>query len=205
MTQAIFYGMGSDGTVGSTRQIATCISGVAPLYAQAFFSYSAKKSGGYTISQLRFAPQPVKSAYSIIDADYVGCNKDRYVDRFEMLDNIKPGGTFVLNSPWDEKGLEQHLPAAMKRAIASKRLEFYNIDASALAQDCGLGVRINSIMATVFFHLMADRLPCKEALLQYRKLIQQNYIHEGMAEVNANLQAIDKAMDSVQKIKYPSS
>lgn len=205
MTQAIFYGMGSDGTVGATRQIADCVSSVAPLYAQAFFNYSAKKSGGYTISQLRFAPAPIKEAYSIIDADYVGCNKNTYVDRFEMLDNIKPGGIFVLNSPWSAEELDAKLPPRMKRAIASKNLRFYNIDANSLAQECGLGVRINSIMTTVFLHLMSDKLPFDAAMERYRQLISQSYLHEGQTEVQNNLSAIGKATGALKEIKYPSS
>ncbi len=206
VTQAIFYGMGSDGTVGATKQLASILSEADNLYTQAFFNYSAKKSGGYTISQLRFGPNTIRAAYPIIEADYIGCNKDIYVDRFRMLDNIRPGGTFVLNSEWTLEQMETRLPAHVRRQIASLGLKFYNIDARAIAAKNGLGVRINTIMATVFLHLIhSHSVDFDKTMTLLRQQITTAYRHEGGDVVKNNLAAIDAAVDSLQEIQYPVS
>lgn len=204
MHQAIFYGMGSDGTVGATKQIAGIIGATPGLYAQAYFHYSAKKSGGYTISQLRIAPHPVKAAYAIEDADYVGCNKDAYVGRFELLDKIKEGGTFVLNTPWTLEDMETMLPASLKRAIAGKYVKFYTVDATSIAAAHGLGARINTIMATVYLKLGAT-VAFGEAIDKLKQLAGDTYRHEGNAMVNANIAAIDDASSAARQIDYPAS
>lgn len=202
--QAIFYGMGSDGTVGSTRLAANIIGNAEGLYAQAYFSYSAKKSGGYTISQLRFDNRPVTSSYDIEGANYIGCNKDTYVDRFDMLDKAADGAIFVLNSAWTRDQLETKLPARVKRAIARKRLRFYNIDAAAISQSVGLGVRINTVMATVFLKLCGV-MPFDRAKERLQQQVRAAYAHEGSAEVDANLRAIDSAVASLRAVDYPES
>lgn len=204
--QAIFYGMGSDGTVGATRQIASIASDAAGLYAQAFFNYSAKKSGGYTISQLRYAPHPIHAEYSIHDADYIACNKDIYVDRYEMLAGIRQGGTFVLNSSWTAQEMDSRLPASMRRTIAAKKLRFYNVDARALAALAGLGVRINTIMATVYLHLVdSPEMPFATTLAALKKNVSTIYLHEGADVVKRNLDAIDRASSYIKEIQYPAS
>lgn len=153
MHQAIFFGMGSDGTVGATKQAAGIIGDTEGLYAQAFFTYSAKKSGGYTTSELRIAPEPIHAEYTIENADYVGCNKDTYVDRFRLVDRLHDGGTLVLNCAWTDEEMSTRLPATLRRAIAQRNIAFYAIDAQAIAARFGLGVRVNMIMETVYLSL----------------------------------------------------
>ncbi len=203
--QAVFYGMGSDGTVGATRQLADIITQTSGGYSQAYFKYSAKKSGGYTISQLRYGPDPIRSEYSIVNADYVGCNKDVYVNRFDMLDQLKEGGIFVMNSSWTSEQMESKIPARLKRAIASKKARFYNIDAIAIATANNLGVRVNTIMSTVFLHLMSDHLPYDSAIEQLKEQVKTAYMHEGGDVVQRNLAAIDAAVAAVKEITYASS
>lgn len=205
VVQTVFYGMGSDGTVGATRQLASILLSTAGLHTQAYFNYSAKKSGGYTISQLRFAPHPIRAEYSIVSADYVGCDKDIYVDRFDMLDSLKQGGIFVLNSAWSPEVMNTRLPASLRRQIAGKQARFYNVDANALAQANGLGVRINTIMAAVYLKLMASHLPYDKAIDALKAQVKQAYMHEGGDVVARNIAAIDAAQNAIKEISYPSS
>ena len=204
MHQAIFYGMGSDGTVGATRQITQIAGSEEGLYAQAYFHYSAKKSGGYTISQLRIAPHPIRAAYAIESADYVGCNKNSYIGRFELLDKIRDGGTFVLNTSMSVQDMESRIPAAMKRAIAGRRLKFYAVDATSIAAANGLGARINTIMATVYLRL-SGVIDYDKAVAQLRELVSAAYRHEGNAMVEANMAAIDAAPAAIKQIDYPAT
>ena len=125
-----FYGIGSDGTVSANKQAAKIIGENSNKYVQAYFSFDSKKSGGYTVSHLRFGDSPIKSSYLINDADYIACHKNTYVNRFDILEDIKEGGTFVLNSPWSLQEMESKLPTNVKRCIANKKLKFYNIDAN---------------------------------------------------------------------------
>lgn len=202
--QAVFYGMGSDGTVGATKQAARIISDVGNLYAQAYFSYSAKKSGGYTVSELRFAPTPVKAAYSITDADYVACCKDVYVKRFRLARNLRQGGTFVLNCSWTSQQLDVELPASLRHELADKKAQLYTIDAQAIAAEVGLGVRVNMIMETVFFHLTHAVAPDK-AMAALRDEITRAYLHEGGEVVQKNLKAIDMAVAALRQVDIPDS
>ena len=204
MVQCLFYGMGSDGTVGACKQAASLIGAAEDLYAQAYFHYSAKKSGGYTKSELRFGHRPVRAAYAIAKADYIGCNKNTYVRRFAMLDQIKDGGTFVLNSPWTLQQMETEFPASLKRAIARKKVKFYNIDAFRIAARTGLGVRINTIMQTVFFKL-AGVIPFDDAVTRFKKIIGTTYMHEGGNVVQQNYAAIDAAAAALEQINYPAA
>lgn len=206
VAQAVLFGMGSDGTVGSSRQIASIITEVSGSYVQASFNYSAKKSGGYTISELRYAPRAIRSEYSIYDADYVGVNKDVYVRRFQVADRCRQGGILVINSSWTADDLERELPAQLKREIAAKKLRLYNVDARSLAGRCGLGVRINTIMATVMMRLMdSAMLPFDKAVAAYRQTVTDTYMHEGAEVVRRNLAAIDGAVSAIQEIRYPAS
>lgn len=202
--QCVFYGIGSDGTVGATRQAAQIITADDGMYAQAYFSYSAKKSGGYTVSELRYAKHPIRAAYRIESADYVCCNKDTYVNRFDMLSGIKEGGIFVLNSHWTAAELDTKLPAKMRRQIARKRLRLYNIDAIKLAAQVGLGVRINVIMETVFFKL-TGAVEYDKAVDSLKQLVTSTYMHEGGDVVAKNIKAIDGAVSFLQEISYPAS
>lgn len=199
-----FYGMGSDGTVGATKQAANIISDTAGLYAQAYFVYSAKKSGGYTVSSLRFGQNPIRVEYAIEQADYIGCNKDTYVDRFPLLHNMKDGGIFVLNSSWTAAEMESSLPASLRREIALKKVKFYNVDAAAIAAEVGLGVRINVIMETVFLKLIGVGA-FETAVERLKELVTETYMHEGGDVVKKNIAAIDKAIESITPIDYPEA
>ena len=201
MYQAILYGIGNDGTVGGTKQLARVAGDTAGLYAQAYFDYSAKKSGGYTISQLRIARHPITSAYGIDGADYVGCHKASYVRRFAMLDSIKQGGTFVINCPWDDTQLVRNLPLDMRKAISARQLKLYTIDADAIAAKVGLSPRINMPMETILLYL-SDIMPFEQGLDALKEQIKQTYQHEGGTVVERNLQAVDMAVAALKPIDY---
>ena len=204
ISQAVFYGMGSDGTVGATKMAAKIIGNSQNLYAQAYFHYSAKKSGGYTISELRIGPDPIHSAYGIENADIVVCNKDTYTSRFDIIKNVKEGGILLLNSAWNAEEMESSLPASLKRKIAEKKLKFYNLDAFKIAAAHGMGVRINTIMLTAYLKLVPV-IPFEQAFSQLKSLISQTYLHEGNAVVNTNLAAIEEAVEGISEISYPAS
>lgn len=204
VTQCVFYGMGSDGTVGATRQAASIIAAEDGMYAQAYFHYSAKKSGGYTISELRFAPHPIRSEYGIRQADYTACNKDAYVGRFALTERSKPGSIFVLNTAMTDAQLGKVLPPALRRDIAAKKLQFYTIDATAIAAKVGLGARINTIMEAVFFHLI-DAVDIDKALDALRQRVKDAYMHEGGDVVQKNLSAIDMAPQAIHRVDYPAT
>lgn len=202
--ECIFYGFGSDGTVGASKQIAAIAGSQADMYAQAFFSYSAKKSGGYTISQLRFAKGPIEAAWRIEEADCVFCNKASYVKRFDLTGRLRSGGTFVVNAPWTLEEMERQLPASMRRDIARKGIKLYAVDATAIAAAENLGVRINTIMEAAFFHI-TGLLPEATAIPALKALVSKTYMHEGGDVVARNLAAIDKAVGAVRAIAYPAS
>ncbi|MCM1077444.1 MAG: pyruvate:ferredoxin (flavodoxin) oxidoreductase [Bacteroides sp.] len=199
--QTIFYAIGNDGTVGGTKQVAKIIGNTPGLYAQAYFSYSAKKSGGYTISQLRIGKSPVTSAYGIDSADYIGCHKTSYVNRFTMLDKIKDGGIFVLNSPWTPQQMCTKLPLGMRKTIAEKHLRFFNIDADSIAAKCGLGPRINMVMETIFLYL-SNIIPFDESVGALKEQIKSTYMHEGGDVVKKNLEAVSLAIDALTEVDY---
>lgn len=201
--QTIFYGIGNDGTVGGTKMLASVLGNTPGIYAQAYFNYSAKKSGGYTISQLRIGHAPVTSAYEISDADYVACHKTSYVNRFDMVDKVKEGGVFVLNSPFTPEQLAVKLPLAMRQAIASKHLTFYNIDADAIAAQCGLGPRINTIMDSVWLKV-SNIVAFDDAVAEFKNSIAATYRHEVGTVVERNFKAIEMAPGALQKIDYDS-
>lgn len=206
--QVTFYGIGNDGTVGATKQAARIIGADTQYHVQAHFEYSAKKSGGYTISQLRYAMHPIKAAYDIVEADYVGCNKATYVGRFPMLDNIRKGGIFVLNSLWTPEQIQSALPPSVKRQIAAKKLRFYNVNAVAIAHKHNLGEHINVIMEAAFFKLMCGsqlNLDLNEAIASLKQQAAAMYGHEGESVVEANNAAIDDALGAIVEINYPAS
>ncbi len=204
VSSAIFYGMGSDGTVGATRTAANIIGNAGNLYSQAYFEYSAKKSGGFTVCQLRFGTSPIKQAYTIESADYIACNKSSYVRRFALVDCLADGGTFVLNSNWNAKQMDSALPASLRRAIASKNIQMYNIDAQSIARANNLGVRINMIMLAVFFKLH-QTIPFDLAMAGLKQYITDMYMHEGGQTVANNLAAIEAAAGAIVKIEYDST
>jgi pyruvate-ferredoxin/flavodoxin oxidoreductase len=202
--QCKFWGLGADGTVGANKSAIKIIGDNTDMYAQAYFAYDSKKSGGVTISHLRFGRTPIQSTYLIDSADYIACHKDTYVDTYDILEGIKEGGTFVLNSAWSLEEMEEKLPAALRRTIARKKLDFYNIDAVKIAQDVGLGGRINMIMQTAFFKL-AKVLPVEEAIKMLKKEIEKMFGRKGEHIVKMNHEAVDKTLDNLVKINYPDS
>src|SRR6056297_195232 len=199
-----FWGFGSDGTVGANKNAIKIIGDNTDMYAQAYFSYDSKKSGGVTVSHLRFGEQPIKSTYLIDEADYVACHKDSYVNKFDMHSDLKPGGTFVLNTNWSEEELEERLPAELKQYLAKNDIDFYTINAVDIAQDVGLGNRINMVMQTAFFKL-AKILPVDEAIEYLKDAIEDTYGHKGERIVEMNKRAVDKAMDALEKVDIPDS
>lgn len=202
--QAVFYGMGSDGTVGAAKMAAQIIGDSASLYAQAYFHYSAKKSGGYTLSELRISPDPITSAYGIENADLVMCNKDTYTSRFDIIKNLKEGGTLLLNSSWTVEDMDSRFPASLKRGIAQKKIKLYNLDAAKVAAENNLGVRINMIMLTSFLKL-DPVVPFEVSFEKLKALITDTYKHEGMEVVKNNLAAIESAVEQLTEIDYPAS
>ncbi|MBE6441266.1 MAG: pyruvate:ferredoxin (flavodoxin) oxidoreductase [Desulfovibrio desulfuricans] len=202
--QCKFFGLGADGTVGANKQAVKIIGDNTDMYAQAYFAYDSKKSGGFTVSHLRFGKQPITSSYLITQADYIACHKAAYVTMYDVLEGIKTGGTFVLNSGWSLADMEKHLPAEMKRTIARKKLKFYNIDAVKVAQEVGLGGRINMIMQTAFFKL-ANVLDFDKAVALLKESIKKTYGAKGDKIVNMNIAAVDKGSDALEEVKYPAS
>lgn len=202
--QCKFFGFGSDGTVGANKQAVKIIGDNTDLYAQAYFAYDSKKSGGLTVSHLRFGKEPIKAPYLINHANYIACHKSAYVTQYDLLEGITEGGTFVLNSPWTVEEMETQLPAPMKRAIARNKVKFYNIDAVKVAQEVGLGGRINMIMQTVFFKL-ADIIPFDQAENYLRESIKKTYGLKGDKIVNMNIAAVEKAAPALVEINYPAA
>ncbi len=202
--QCKFWGLGADGTVGANKSAIKIIGDNTDMYAQAYFAYDSKKSGGITISHLRFGHKPIQSTYLIDTADYVACHKANYVDVYDVLEGVKDGGIFVLNSPWTQAEMEERLPAAMRRTIARKKLKFYNIDAVKIAAEVGLGGRINMIMQTAFFKL-ANVIPVDDALGYLKDQIQKLFGKKSQKIVDMNFAAVDKTLEHLVEIKYPAS
>ncbi len=199
-----FFGLGSDGTVGANKNSIKIIGDNTDMYAQGYFVYDSKKSGGITISHLRFGKSPIKSPYLIDQADFIACHNPSYVTRYDILDGIKEGGSFLLNSPWTAEEMNEKLPAAMKQTIAKKKLKFYNIDAVKIAREVGLGGRINMVMQAAFFKI-AKVIPVEDAVANIKAAIKKTYGRKGDKVVNMNIQAVDRALEALEEIKYPES
>ncbi|MFO8111775.1 MAG: pyruvate:ferredoxin (flavodoxin) oxidoreductase [Desulfosalsimonadaceae bacterium] len=202
--QCKFWGFGSDGTVGANKSAIKIIGDHTELYPQAYFAYDAKKSGGVTVSHLRFSEHPIQSTYRVHMADFIACHKPNYVWLYDILEGIKDNGTFLLNSPWSLADMETELPADMRRTIAGKNLKFYNIDAVKIAGAVGLGGRINMIMQTAFFKL-ANVLPFEEAVDYLKKDIHKTYGKKGDKVVQMNLDAVDQTLANLEELQYPES
>lgn len=199
--QCKFWGFGSDGTVGANKDAIKIIGDDTDLFAQGYFSYDSKKSGGVTISHLRFGKKQIKSTYLITDADYIACHKQAYVYQYDLSEGLKKGGTFVLNTTWSRDELESHLPASLKRDLAAKGAKLYMINAIKIADEIGLGARINMIMQTVFFKL-SGVLPFAEAVEYLKKAVQKTYGKKGESVVKMNWTAIDRAVNSLLEVNY---
>jgi pyruvate-ferredoxin/flavodoxin oxidoreductase len=202
--QCMFYGLGSDGTVGANKNSIKIIGDNTDMYAQGYFVYDSKKSGGLTISHLRFGKTPIQSPYLIDMADFVACHNPSYVTRYDMLNNLKDGGIFLLNSPWTAVEMDEKLPATMKQAIVRKKLKFYNIDAVKIAASVGLGGRINAIMQAAFFKI-ANVIPADQAFEYIKYAIKKTYGKKGDKVVNMNIEAVDKAATALEEIKYSAA
>ena len=198
-----FWGLGSDGTVGANKSAIKIIGDKTNKYAQGYFSYDSKKSGGITVSHLRFGDKPIKSTYLIDEADYIACHNEAYVHQFDILDGLKDGGTFVLNCTWSKDELDEKLPASMKKYLAEHNINFYIINAFDIAQKVGLGGRINMVMQTVFFKL-ANILPVDEAIQYLKDAIKENYGHKGDRIVEMNWKAVDAALEALEKVEIPA-
>ena len=199
-----FFGLGSDGTVGANKNSIKIIGDHTDMYAQGYFAYDSKKSGGFTVSHLRFGKKPIQSPYLIDQADFVACHNSSYVTRYAVAEGIRDGGTFLLNSPWTLEEMEKELPAKMKNAIAQHHVKFYNIDGVKLAKEVGMGGRINTIMQSAFFKL-ANIIPSDQAIEYMKAAAKKSYGKKGDAVVQKNYDAIDAGAGAVVEIKYPES
>jgi pyruvate-ferredoxin/flavodoxin oxidoreductase len=202
--QCKFWGLGSDGTVGANKQAIKIIGDNTDMYAQGYFAYDSKKSGGITISHLRFGDAPIQSTYLVTAADYIACHNPSYVHLYDVLDGIKEGGTFVLNTSWTAEEMDAQLPAEMRRTIAQKNLKFYTVDAVKIAGEVGLGGRINMVMQTAFFKL-ADVIPFTEAVALLKAGIEAAYGKKGPKIVEMNNAAVDNAVDAIIEVAVPAA
>jgi pyruvate-ferredoxin/flavodoxin oxidoreductase len=199
-----FWGLGADGTVGANKNAIKIIGENTDMYAQAYFAYDAKKSGGITMSHLRFSPHKIQSPYLLTKSDFIACHNPAFVHQYDILEGIKGGGSFLLNSPWTVKDMETELPDHMKRTIAQKNLDFYNIDAVKIATKLGLGGRINMIMQAAFFQI-ANVIPPADAFDYMKAAIKKTYGKKGEKVVNMNVEAVDKTLSALEKIEVPDS
>lgn len=199
-----FWGLGSDGTVGANQSAIKIIGDNTDMYAQGYFAYDSKKSGGITVSHLRFGDNPIRSTYLIDEADYVACHNPAYVFTYDLLEGLCQGGTFVLNTAWDAKEMEENLPGSMKRYLAEKKIEFYYIDAQSIAEEIGLGGRINMIMQTAFFYL-SKVMPIDKAIKLLKEEIKVAYGRGGQRIVDMNYAAVDQAIANLKKLEIPAS
>ncbi|MDD4502065.1 MAG: pyruvate:ferredoxin (flavodoxin) oxidoreductase [Clostridia bacterium] len=199
-----FWGLGSDGTVGANKNAIKIIGDHTDMYAQAYFAYDSKKSGGITVSHLRFGKNPIKSTYLVSDADFVACHNQSYVDKYDIVSDVKKGGTFLLNTGWTVEEMEERLPGHMKRYIAKNNVKFYTIDAVKIAQDLGLGGRTNMILMSAFFKI-SNIIPIEDAVKYMKDAVMKSYGKKGEKVVNMNNAAVDQGIDNIVEVKVPSS
>jgi pyruvate-ferredoxin/flavodoxin oxidoreductase len=202
--RAVFYGLGSDGTVSANKNSIKIIGESTDLEVQGYFVYDSKKAGAVTVSHLRFGADPIRSSYLIGDAGFVGCHQFQFVDRLEMLELARPGATFLLNAPYGPDDLWQHLPLEVQQAIIDKQLEVWTIDGYKVAREAGMGGRINTIMQTCFFAL-SGVLPREEAIASIKKAIEKTYGRRGKALVEKNFLAVDAALANMHPVKVPAA
>ena len=205
-TSCKFYGLGSDGTVGANKNSIKIIGDHTDMYAQAYFFYDSKKSGGITVSHLRFGKTPIQSTYLIDAADFVQCSNPSYITRYDMTSDIKENGTFILNAPWTTlEELEANIPAKVKNDIASKNVNFYVIDAIAIAAKLGLRGRTNTILQSAFFMVNPQIMPYEDAVGYMKYMAKKSFARKGDAIVQMNYDAIDSAKENLIKIEVPAS
>ena len=199
-----FWGLGADGTVGANKNSIKIIGDNTDMYAQAYFDYDSKKSGGVTISHLRFGKDPIKSTYLISKANFVACHNPSYVRKYNMVQDLKDGGTFLLNCPWDMEGIEHHLPGQAKRYMAEHNIKFYVIDGIKIGKEIGLGGRINTVLQSAFFEL-ANIIPGEEANSLMKAAAKASYGKKGDKIVQMNYDAIDAGAKQIVEIQIPES
>ncbi len=204
-TRCKFWGFGSDGTVGANKDAIKIIGDNTDLYAQAYFDYDSKKSGGVTMSHLRFGKQPIKSTYLLDEADYIACHKPAYLTQYDVLEGLKKGGTFLLNCVWSPEELEEHLPANVKKYLAENEINFYIINAVDVAVKVGLGPnRINMVTQSAFFKL-AEVIPFDKAVELIKNAIKKTYGKKGDEIVKMNCDAVDGAIEALVKVEVPAA
>ncbi|MFI3228935.1 MAG: pyruvate:ferredoxin (flavodoxin) oxidoreductase [Bacillota bacterium] len=199
-----FFGLGSDGTVGANKNSIKIIGDHTDKYAQGYFVYDSKKSGGITISHLRFGDSPIKSSYLIDQADFVACHTPSYLFRYDMLSDLKEGGIFLINSIWEPEEMDKMLPAGVKNAIASKKVKFYTLDGNKVIASIGATKGVNTVMQAAFFKL-SEVIPYSDAETYMKQAIKKSYGRKGDAIVNMNYAAVDGAISSLKEVSYPES
>ena len=203
-TSCKFWGLGADGTVGANKNSIKIIGEQTDMYAQAYFSYDSKKSGGVTVSHLRFGHKPIKSTYYVSKADFVACHNPSYIDKYDMVSDLKKGGVFLLNCGWGLEELESRLPGSVKRFIAVNDIRFYTIDAISIGRELGLGGRVNTVLQAAFFKL-ANIIPIDEAVQHMKEAAAASYGAKGEKIVKMNYDAIDRGVSDIKEIKPPES
>jgi len=198
-----FWGIGADGTVGANKNSIKIIGDHTDKYAQAYFAYDSKKSGGLTISHLRFGDQPIRSTYYVSKADFVGCHNIAYIDKYDMTRDIKEGGTFLLNTGWSFDELNERLPASIKRDLATKKVKFYTIDGVAIARELGLGNKFSMVLQSAFFKL-ANIIPIDDAVKYMKEAVVKSFGKKGPEIVAMNQSAIDRGIESLVEITVPA-
>ena len=199
-----FWGLGADGTVGANKNSVKIIGDNTDKKVQAYFQYDSKKSGGITISHLRFGDRPIKSTYYVKQADFVACHNPSYLNKYNMVEDVKKGGIFLLNCSWSDEDLEKHLPAHVKKYIASNDIQFYTCDAVTIARELGLGGRTNTVLQAAFFKL-ADIIPIDKAAVYMKEAIRKTYGNKGEKVVNMNCAAVDAGIANVVKVDVPAA
>ena len=199
-----FWGLGSDGTVGANKNSIKIIGDHTDKYIQAYFAYDSKKSGGITISHLRFGDTPIRSTYYVSHANFVACHNPSYIDKYDITEDLAEGGTFLLNCQWTADELDARLPAKVKRDIAAKHVSFYIIDATSIAREIGLGNRTNTVLQSAFFAL-ANIIPSAEAVEYMKKAAYKSFAKKGEAIVNMNYAAIDAGANAFHKVEVPAA
>ena len=202
-TACEFWGLGSDGTVGANKSAIKIIGDKTDMYAQAYFAYDSKKSGGITMSHLRFGKQPITSPYLINKADFISCSQQSYVYKYDLLAGLKKGGKFLLNTVWSDADLSKHLPAYMKRYIAQNDIEFYTVNAVDIAKELGLGGRFNMVMQSAFFKI-ANIIPIDTAVKYLKDAVVTSYGKKGQKIVDMNNGAIDKGIEALHLVTVPA-
>ena len=199
-----FWGLGSDGTVGANKNTVEIINSHTDKFAQAYFEYDAKKSFGVTKSHLRFGDRPIRSSYYVKSADFIACHNPTYIEKYDIASEVKPGGTLLINCPWDMAELEKHIPANAKREIANKGIQLYTIDATKIARDLGLGGHFNMVLQSAFFNLMPV-IPVEDSVRYMKAAAEKTYFAKGEDVVKRNLAAIDAGCSAFVRIDVPDS